>query len=139
MASFRSSMRPGRLPDDDDRYAICSGCSTVVSTGPGRELVVMVGTVRIALLGVVVVAALMTAASGAAGRRGGRTRRRRGRRARRPVALDAPDRRLSRSPERDLQTVVWLPATDAAALLIVLAHGYNGHPRKFSEPRPALG
>jgi predicted dienelactone hydrolase len=37
------------------------------------------------------------------------------------------------APERDLQTVVWLPATDRAAPLIVLAHGYNGHPRKFSE------
>ena len=93
---FCSSMRPGRLPDTTTATAICSGCSTAVSTGPGRELVVMVGTVRIALLGVVV-AALMTAASGAAGRRGGRTRRRRGRRSSTPRA-DATDRRLSRSP-----------------------------------------
>jgi predicted dienelactone hydrolase len=37
------------------------------------------------------------------------------------------------APVRDLQTVVWLPETHAPSPLIVLAHGYNGHPRKFSE------
>jgi dienelactone hydrolase len=94
----------------------------------------MVGTVRIALLGVVVVAALMTAASGAPPVAA----------ADEPVdvevvALVDPSRSTPPiggypgAPERDLQTVVWLPATDAAAPLIVLAHGYNGHPRKFSE------
>ena len=50
------------------------------------------------------------------------------RRVRRPRSAAIPE-----PPKRDLQTVVWLPATDAAAPLIVLAHSYNGHPRKFSE------
>ena len=33
---------------------------------------------------------------------------------------------------RELPTTVYLPATDRAAPLIVLAHGLNGHPRKFT-------
>jgi dienelactone hydrolase len=36
------------------------------------------------------------------------------------------------SPRRELPTTVYLPATDDAAPLIVLAHGFNGHPRKFT-------
>jgi dienelactone hydrolase len=37
------------------------------------------------------------------------------------------------APDRDLQTTVWLPASSDPAPLIILAHGYNGHARKFSE------
>ena len=36
------------------------------------------------------------------------------------------------APQRALPTTVYLPATDRAAPLIVLAHGFNGHPRKFT-------
>lgn len=35
--------------------------------------------------------------------------------------------------ERELPTTVYLPATTDAAPLIVLAHGFDGHPRKFSD------
>ena len=37
------------------------------------------------------------------------------------------------SPTRDLATTVYLPATVDPAPLIVLAHGFDGHPRKFTE------
>lgn len=37
------------------------------------------------------------------------------------------------SDQRELPTTVYLPATAAPAPLIVLAHGFNGHPRKFSD------
>lgn len=40
--------------------------------------------------------------------------------------------RVSGSPERLLPTTVHLPASPGAAPLIVLAHGFNGHPRKFT-------
>jgi dienelactone hydrolase len=40
---------------------------------------------------------------------------------------------FSGSPERDLQTTVWLPAAPEPAPLILLAHGYDGHPRKFTD------
>jgi dienelactone hydrolase len=36
------------------------------------------------------------------------------------------------SPRRELPTTVYLPVTDVAAPLILLAHGFNGHPRKFT-------
>jgi dienelactone hydrolase len=95
----------------------------------------MVGGVRIVLLGVLVVAAIVTTSAGAP----------------RPVAADEPivDVELiplvdnSRptpaigdyggAPARDLQTTVWLPATTDPAPLILLAHGFNGHPRKFTD------
>ena len=37
------------------------------------------------------------------------------------------------SDVRELATTVYLPPTTDAAPLIVLAHGYDGHPRKFTE------
>jgi len=37
------------------------------------------------------------------------------------------------SDQRELPTTVYLPATAAPSPLIVLAHGFNGHPRKFSD------
>jgi len=37
------------------------------------------------------------------------------------------------SDVRELETTVYLPPTTDPAPLIVLAHGYNGHPRKFTE------
>jgi dienelactone hydrolase len=37
------------------------------------------------------------------------------------------------SEVRVLETTVYLPPTAEAAPLIVLVHGYNGHPRKFTE------
>lgn len=37
------------------------------------------------------------------------------------------------SDQRELPTTVYLPAMSALAPLIVLAHGFNGHPRKFSD------
>lgn len=95
----------------------------------------MVGGVRIVLLGVLVVAAIVTASAGAP----------------RPVAADEPivDVELIQlvdnsrptpaigdyggAPARDLQTTVWLPATTDPAPLILLAHGFNGHPRKFTD------
>jgi dienelactone hydrolase len=40
--------------------------------------------------------------------------------------------RYSGSPRRELPTTVYLPAVDGAAPLILLAHGLNGHPRKFT-------
>jgi dienelactone hydrolase len=40
---------------------------------------------------------------------------------------------LASEPRRDLPTTVYLPATDRAAPLILLAHGFNGHPRKFTD------
>lgn len=36
------------------------------------------------------------------------------------------------APRRELPTTVYLPAGDGAAPLILLAHGFNGHPRKFT-------
>ena len=36
------------------------------------------------------------------------------------------------SPRRELPTTVYVPAGDHAAPLIILAHGFNGHPRKFT-------
>ena len=35
--------------------------------------------------------------------------------------------------QRELPTTVYLPATAEPAPLIVLAHGFNGHPRKFTD------
>jgi predicted dienelactone hydrolase len=36
------------------------------------------------------------------------------------------------APSRELPTTVYLPATDRPAPLILLAHGFNGHPRVFT-------
>jgi predicted dienelactone hydrolase len=36
------------------------------------------------------------------------------------------------SPRRELPTTVYVPAVDDAAPLILLAHGFNGHPGKFT-------
>ena len=36
------------------------------------------------------------------------------------------------APRRQLPTAVYLPATDGPAPLIVLAHGFNGHPDLFT-------
>ena len=43
-----------------------------------------------------------------------------------PVGID------SGADERELPTTVYLPLTPHAAPLIVLAHGFDGHPRKFA-------
>ena len=40
--------------------------------------------------------------------------------------------RFGGAPRRDLPTTVYLPAGEVAAPLILLAHGFNGHPRKFT-------
>ena len=40
--------------------------------------------------------------------------------------------RFGGAPQRDLPTTVYLPAGEVAAPLILLAHGFNGHPRKFT-------
>lgn len=45
-----------------------------------------------------------------------------------PAIGDSPG-----SASRELTTTVYLPPTSDRAPLIVLAHGFNGHPRKFSE------
>ena len=95
----------------------------------------MVGSVRIVLLGVLVVAAIVMASAGAP----------------RPVAGDEsivdvevvqlvdysrPTPAIGDyggAPACDLQPAVWLPATTDPAPLILLAHGFNGHPRKFTD------
>jgi dienelactone hydrolase len=101
---------------------------------PARHL--SSGAVRVLLLGVLVVAAVAIAArAGAPG-----TARAAADDDIDVVELDLVDATRSTpaigdyagSPRRELPTTVYLPATDRAAPLIVLAHGFNGHPRRFT-------